>query len=98
MTQTNIPERPFFTDVLALEREIAEKRAEVKQLYKDAGECEAIGKNGVKTLRLAVKRAIEESEKRQMREEREDNAKILLESLGSFIGTPLGIVFREGVI
>lgn len=85
MTLPNLPERPFFTDVLALEREIAERRAEVSQLYKDAAACEAIGKDGVKVLRLAVRRALEEEDKKRAREEREAAAEALLQHLGPLV-------------
>ncbi len=83
---TNHPEKPFFDDIVALLTEIAEKREEVSQLYKDAGTAEGVGKAGVKVLRKAVARHMMTAEKRAL----EDTADDLLHRLGHLGGTPLG--------
>ncbi len=81
------PENPFFMDIIALEDEIAERRADIKQLYKDAKGTKGVD---VKLLRRAVKLHMEGDEKRRKRKRFEETAEDLLDRLGSLASTPLG--------
>jgi uncharacterized protein (UPF0335 family) len=81
------PENPFFMDIIALEDEIAERKADIKQLYNDAKETEGVD---VKLLRRAVKLHMEGDEKRRKRKRFEETAEDLLRRLGVLASTPLG--------
>ncbi len=86
MAATNQPEKPFFDDIVELLTDIAGKREEVAQLFKDAKEVESIGKGGVKVLRAAVRRHMMDAKKRKLESEADD----LLHRLGHLRDTPLG--------
>ncbi len=90
MAASNHPEKPHFDRIVALETEIAERRIDIKALYDAAKDDEAIGKDGVKTLRKAVKRHMEDADKRAAREALESAADDLLHRLGHLATTPLG--------
>jgi len=90
MAMTNHPEKPFFDQIVALETEIAERRVDLKAVYASAKENDAIGKDGVKTLRKAVKRHMEDPDKRADREALEQDADILRHRLGVLVDLPLG--------
>ena len=81
------PENPFFMDIIALEEEIAERKLDIKHLYKDAKEAEGVD---VKLLRRAVKLHMEGDERRRARKRLEETAEDLLGRLGALASTPLG--------
>ncbi len=80
------PENPFFMDIISLEVEIDEHKADIKQLYADA-KTEGID---VKLLRRTVKLHMEGDEKRRKRKKLEETAEDLLGRLGALASTPLG--------
>lgn len=90
MAATNSPETPFFNQLVNLEGEIADRRIDIQAVYDSAKENSAIGKAGIKVLRKAVRRYMEDEKKRQAREVLEGAADDLLHRLGHLRGTPLG--------
>lgn len=85
----NSPERKYFDRLVALEREKQGLLADIKEVYQEAkGDPEFTGE--IKTLRKAVKLAVEDEEKADERRRVETEARNLLESLGVLRGTPLG--------
>ena len=74
MTASNHPEKPFFDKIVKIEEDIAALRDDRKALYESAKETEAIGKDGVKVLRKAVRRHMEAPDKRKAREDAESAA------------------------
>ena len=90
MPASNQPEKPIFDRIVALETEIAERKTDIKALYDSAKENEEIGKDGVKTLRKAVRRHMEDLDKRAARLALEREADALLVRLGMLADTPLG--------
>jgi hypothetical protein len=87
---TNHPEKPFFDQAIALLTEIDERKTDLKAVYSGAKAHGAIGKDGLKTLKAAVKRHMEDPDKRAAREELESDAEALLRRLGQLAGSPLG--------
>lgn len=77
----SIPEKPFFDQIIALEREKEAINEEIKQIYIEVKEADIT----VGPMRLAVKRYLESDEARLAREAKEAEADRILRAIG-----PLG--------
>ncbi len=77
----NQPEKPHFDRIMRVEREIAERREDLKALWASAKDAEL----DVRLMKRAVKLALEDEDKRDERRELERKAQELIEQLG-----PLG--------
>lgn len=83
---SNHPEKPHFDRIFALEREIVERRGDIKELYSAAKQSDI----DVKLLRRSVKLALEDEDKKKERRALEDTAEQLLVRIGQLAGSPLG--------
>jgi len=80
---TNQPEKPHFDRIMRVERERLERVDDLKALWASAKD--ALDKDALKDLKVAVRRALADPDKLAETRAREDRADALLASIG-----PLG--------
>jgi hypothetical protein len=85
---TNAPEKPHFDRIMAVEKEIADQKEDLKALWQSAKD--ALGGDELKILKAAVKRALADPDKLIAQRELEDKADDLRKALGDLAGSPLG--------
>lgn len=84
----NAPEKPHFDRIMRVEKDIRDGKDDLKALWQSAKE--ALDKENLAVLKVAVRRALTDRDVLDARRETEDKADDLIKVLGPFVDSPLG--------